>query len=105
MLDKRAADVVKLDMSKTSMLCDYFIIASAESTTKVKTISDAVTRMLKVNKMSRFHVEGAQEGCWVLIDCGDIIVHVFHTQLRSFYDLERLWQDTPKKQYPLNATN
>lgn len=86
-----------MNMKKSSVLCDYFIIASAESTRRVKTISGAIIEELQKRGCRLSHIEGEKEALWVLLDYGDVVVHVFYTRIREFYNLERLWQDAPKE--------
>ena len=82
---------------KSLLLCDYFVIASAESTRKVKAITTAVLDQLETLGVRANHIEGEKEALWVLLDYFDVIVHVFYSKTRNFYDLERLWQDVPKE--------
>jgi ribosome-associated protein len=95
-LDKKANDVVILDMRKYSGFCDYFVIAGAESTRKARAISDWVTQEAKKNGIRASHIEGEAESLWILIDFVDVVVHVFQDQTRKFYNLERLWGDASK---------
>jgi len=96
-LEKKAEDIVIMDMKKSSLLCDYFVIASAESTRRVKTIADNVVCGLIKAGVKVHHIEGAADALWLLLDYGDVVCHIFHGPLRKFYDLERLWQDVPKE--------
>ncbi|MBN1405793.1 MAG: ribosome silencing factor [Candidatus Omnitrophica bacterium] len=93
---KKAVDVVALDMRKVSGLCDYFVICSGSSDKMLKAISDNIREFLKKQGISPAHVEGEQEAKWILMDYGDVIVHIFHEEKRSFYNLERLWKDAKK---------
>jgi ribosome-associated protein len=92
-LDLKATDVVILDLEGVSDVTDYFVIASGTSDTHVRSIADHVMEEMKKRGMPAHHVEGSQQGRWVLIDFVDVVVHVFHPTLRSFYQLERLWGD------------
>ncbi len=75
-------------------ICDYFVICHGTSTTQVDAISDSVERKLrKANKISPHHVEGKNNSFWVLMDYGDILVHIFLEEKRAFYNLEDLWAD------------
>ena len=94
--DKKAQDIVILDMRKISNITDFFIICSGRSTRQVKAIADYLLQKLKELGHKVWHIEGYQYAFWVLLDCGDIIVHLFHTSTREFYDLERLWGDAPQ---------
>lgn len=100
-LDKKAEDVVIMNMEKASGgLCDYFVIASAESTRRVKTICGAIMEELDKLGVKRAHVEGEKEALWALIDFTDVVVHVFYSKTRQFYNLERLWHDAPIEHIP-----
>lgn len=92
-LDLKANDVVILDLSGVSDVTDCFVIASGTSDAHVRSIAEHVMEGMKARGMSAHHVEGLQQGRWVLIDFVDFVVHVFHPTLRSFYQLERLWGD------------
>jgi len=92
-LDNKANDVVILDLSGVSDMTDCFVIASGTSDTHVRSIAEHVMEEMKKRGTAAHHVEGLNLGRWVLIDFVDILVHVFHPTLRSFYQLERLWGD------------
>jgi len=96
-LDKKADSVVILDMKKVFPICDYFVIASANSTRQAKAIAENIQEKLSKNKAKCMHVEGFREGRWVLLDYSDVVVHVFLAEIRDLYNLERLWGDAPKK--------
>ena len=100
--DKKALDIVTLDMRRIPSVSDYFVIASGSSTTQVRAISDNIADVLKEKGERVWHVEGAGEALWVLLDCGDVIAHVFLEETRRFYALEELWGSVPKKR-PLEA--
>jgi ribosome-associated protein len=82
-----------------SSVCDYFVIASGTSTTQVRAIADNIARQLKENGERIRHMEGAREALWILLDCGDVVCHIFLDQTRRFYDLERLWSDAPQTRF------
>jgi ribosome-associated protein len=92
-LDLKAADVKVLDLSQLSDATDYFVIASGTSDTHVRAVAEHLIEELKKEGVRVHHVEGLQQGRWVLLDYVDFIVHVFHPTLREFYQLERLWSD------------
>ncbi|UCB56549.1 MAG: ribosome silencing factor [Candidatus Omnitrophota bacterium] len=94
--DKKAQDIVILDIRKASGITDFFIICSGTSARQVKAISDHIIERLKEQGQRAGHIEGYNHALWVLLDCGDIVVHVFHAPVRDFYDLERLWGDVPQ---------
>jgi ribosome-associated protein len=95
-LDKKASDVVVLDLRNTPAFTDFFILCSGQSTRQVKAIVDAVEETLRVVKVRPSHVEGYDRGEWVLMDYFTFIVHVFTPQTRAFYSLERLWGDAQR---------
>jgi ribosome-associated protein len=90
-LEKKAGDVVVLDLSGLTDIADYFVLASGTSERHVKTISEAVEHDMKEKGIAPFSTEGHEEGRWVIIDYGDVVVHVFLESLRELYDLENLW--------------
>jgi ribosome-associated protein len=99
-LDKKAYDLVVLDTAKHSSIGDYFVICSGRSDTQVQAIADGVCHHLEVLGVKPLAVEGREHGQWVLVDFGDVIVHVFYVPVRSFYDLERLWAKAPHVELP-----
>ena len=92
-LDRKASDVVVLDLRQVSSATDYFVVASGTSDTHVRAIAEHVLEELRKEGVRTHHVEGLQAGRWVLLDYVDFVVHVFHPVLREFYQLERLWSD------------
>ena len=99
-LEQKAHDVVILDLRGISTATDFFVIAGGTSDTQVKAIADHVVDELKKEKVRPEHVEGLRGGRWVLVDYVDFVVHVFHPQARSFYQLESLWGDAPRWEAP-----
>ena len=93
--DKLATDVVAIDVSDQLALTDVFVIASAESERQVSAVVDAVEERLHELQAKPIRREGQREGRWVLLDFGDVVVHVQHEEDREFYALERLWRDCP----------
>jgi ribosome-associated protein len=93
--DKLAEEVIGLDVSGQLALTDIFVIASAPNERQVSSIVDAIEERLLELGSKTLRREGQREGRWVLMDFGDIVVHVMHTEDREFYDLERLWKDCP----------
>lgn len=92
--NRKAIDIRIIDVSKQTILSDYFLIASGRSNVHVKTLADELTeKMAKSKNMTPIRQEGYQEGRWIVLDYGDILVHLFHTEEREFYDIERLWED------------
>lgn len=89
--DKQAADIVLLDMRSVSSFADYFIICSGESRRQLDAISDEVHRVLGDEGVALQHQEGSVESGWILMDFGDVIIHIFAPPEREYYQLERLW--------------
>jgi ribosome-associated protein len=92
-LDRKALDLVALDVSELTSYADTFIIATATSDRHARAIADAIREAESAGGGRALGVEGYDEARWVLIDLGDVIVHVFQEEVRSAYDLERLWSD------------
>jgi ribosome-associated protein len=99
MLDKKAQDVVLLEISNIVAYADYFLICSGRSVIQVKAIVSAVEEHLKNKGITPLHIEGYSEGRWVLLDYDELIVHVFLEDARHFYNLERLWGDVPRTEF------
>lgn len=91
MLEKKAQDVVLLETGKVSIVADYFLIGTGTSRIRIRTICDHLRRQLKENGLLPLRIEGYREGYWVLMDYGDLVIHLFQPEAREFYDLERLW--------------
>ena len=92
-LDKKAMDVVVLDLRHTTAFTDYFLVCSGQNQRQVHAIADAVEETLEAAKVRPSHIEGYGRGDWVLMDYFTFIVHIFTPQNREFYSLERLWGD------------
>ena len=93
--DKKADDIVILDVGDQLVLTDAFLLASAPNERQVQAIVEAVEEKMRYAGTKPVRREGAREGRWVLLDFVDVVVHVQHAQERSFYGLERLWKDCP----------
>ena len=93
--DKLATDVVLLDVADRLAITDTFVLASAPSERQVSAIVDEVELRMRESGVKTLRREGEREGRWVLLDFGDVVVHVQHAEEREFYDLERLWKDCP----------
>ena len=89
--DKKAVDLVVLDLRKASGFTDFFVMASGTNTRQVRAIADGVMEALAEEGVKPAHVEGYDRSEWILLDYFDFIVHVFGAETRAFYDLERLW--------------
>ncbi len=94
-LDKKAEDVIIIDLRKLNAPTDYFVVCSALSDRQVKAIADNVVEGLKKEGNRPWHIEGRTARKWVLIDYVDVVVHVFNVETRAFYSLETLWGDAP----------
>jgi ribosome-associated protein len=90
-LDKKAEDVVVLDLRKASSFTDYFLLASGTNQKQILAIADAVLDTLRNEGMRPNHTEGYPRQEWILLDYAGLVVHVFTPRMRAFYDLERLW--------------
>ena len=88
-----------MEMGKRSAVCEYFVLMSASSSVRVKTIVEHVEEALEKEGLRLRHKEGFRDGLWVLMDYGDVIAHVFYHDMRKYYDIEHLWGDAPKKKY------
>jgi ribosome-associated protein len=93
--DRKAIDVRVLHLAEVSDFTDYFLICSGTSERQVQAIADAVQEGLRTERVRPLHVEGYGRGQWVLLDFGDLVVHIFQEEPRRFYALERLWGDAP----------
>jgi len=95
-LGRKAMQIVILDVRNLTSVADAFIICSGRSNRQVTAIADFVQRDLKKKGKKPINVEGKKEGHWVLMDYGDVIIHIFYESLRNFYDLEGLWIDAKR---------
>lgn len=98
-LEKKAEDVVLLDLRKISPVADFFIICSGTSDVQVRAILENILEQCEKNKIDIYHVEGEESLRWVLIDLVDVVLHIFQPEVRRYYQLERLWGDAPKETY------
>ena len=94
-LDKHALDLIVLDVQRISSVTDYFLVCSGRSTTHLETITQAIREALRAENVRPLHSEGVADSGWVLLDYGDVLVHVFLADTRAYYALERLWGDAP----------
>lgn len=101
--DKKALDMVVLDLRGVATFTDYFLITSGTNVRQVQAIADEVVERLKKQGTRAQRVEGYRSAEWVLVDYGDFIVHVFDNKSRQFYDLERLWRDAARVALPGEA--
>jgi ribosome-associated protein len=93
---KQAFDIQVLDLRKLTSMADYFVICSGSNTTQVNAIADWINKALAEAGIRSSHLEGASQAKWVLMDYGDVIVHVFEEQTRLYYSLDKLWGDAPR---------
>jgi len=93
---KKAADISVLDLRGLSSVADIFIICSAHSNRQTAAISDFIERYLKNFGIKPLSVEGKNEGLWILLDYGEVVIHVFYEPVRKFYNLEALWSDAKR---------
>lgn len=94
--DKRAEDILALNMKGISLIADYFIICHGNSDKQVQAIAREIRDKAEESNYNVKRMEGFDEARWVLIDLGDVVAHVFHREERSYYNLERLWGDAPR---------
>jgi len=95
-LDKKALDLLILDVQEQSSFTSFFIICSGTSDRHVQAIASHIEVSGKQAGVYPLGMEGFREGRWILLDYGDIVIHIFHEPVRKFYDLERLWKDAPQ---------
>ena len=95
--DIKARDITVLDVRKLTSLCDTMIIATAESHRQVKALANLLRERLKENGATIIGVEGEETGEWVLVDAGDLVVHIMQPAVRAYYNLEELWTPPPGK--------
>jgi len=90
---KKAEDIMAIGIAKISILADYFLLCSGGSTTQVKALAEELEFKLSQQGIEPRRVEGAQTASWIILDYGEVVIHVFHRETRQFYNLERLWAD------------
>ena len=99
-LERKAEDILVLDMRKLTSVADAFLICSGRSNRQVTAIADSVQKALKKQNIRPLSVEGKTDGHWVLMDYGHVIIHIFYETVREFYDLEGLWRDAERVMTP-----
>ena len=97
--DKKARDIVKMEMRELMSSTDYFVVCSAPTATQVRAIADNIEEKLGEAGVDFLHKEGYREGEWILLDYGDVVVHIFKQEAREYYALERLWGAAPLTPY------
>ena len=91
--DKRAEDIVALDMNEVSLVADYFLICHGSNERQVQAISRGIKEAMDEKNITVKRMEGFEQARWILVDLGDIVCHIFHKDERNYYNLERLWGD------------
>ena len=104
-LDRKACDLVVLDVHDLTSIADYFIVCSGRSDRQVQSIAQGVEENAAEEGFRPFAVEGTQRGHWALIDFSDVIVHIFYEPVREFYDLDGLWGHAPRAELPERFAN
>jgi len=99
-LEKKAKELVILNVKEISAFTDYFLIMSGTSDRQVRAIADAIQENLKLAGIFPLGIEGEAAGQWILMDYDDVVIHIFLDTIRSFYDLERLWTEAPRMRVP-----
>jgi ribosome-associated protein len=97
--DKKAEDIALLNLKKLSGVTDYFVICTAGSEVHSRVLADAVMDKFKGEDII-LHVEGYEHGHWILIDCFDVVLHIFMKDARDYYGLEKFWGDAPREEFP-----
>jgi ribosome-associated protein len=97
--DKKAEDIVVLELRGLTVIADYFILCTAGSSTQAGAIASEIEKRLGKNKMKPIGIEGFKQSSWILMDYGDVIAHVFDEETRLYYGLERLWLDAPRVEF------
>ncbi len=93
---KKAKDTLILELKNLSTFTDYFVICSGESSIQVKTIAEAIEEKFSKNKIFLLGREGLSSARWVLLDYGDVVIHIFNEESRAYYELEKFWLDAPR---------
>ncbi|HEU4387356.1 MAG TPA: ribosome silencing factor [Blastocatellia bacterium] len=101
--EKKASEIVALDLRKVASFTDYFLLSSGSSSRQVQAIADSVEEQLRAAGRRPLHTEGYGRAEWILLDYGDFVVHTFSVTARRFYDLERLWRDSERVELPANT--
>ena len=101
--EKKAYEVTVLDIGSVSVVADYFVMLNGRSSTHTKSIAEEIENKLEDVGLRPYRKEGFREGRWILLDYGDVVVHVFQESERRFYNLERLWGDAEVVGMPMNG--
>jgi len=100
LMDRKAIDLVILEVKDLSSFTDYFLICSGNSDRQVQAIAAHAEEKLGKEGLHPLGIEGKRDGRWVLLDYGDVVMHIFYHPVREFYDLERLWSEAPQLELP-----
>lgn len=95
-LERKAEDIAILNVKDLSSVTDYFVICSGNSDRQIRSLADHVSQRLKKERILPLGIEGERSGSWILMDYGDVILHIFYKPVREFYDVEGLWSDAPR---------
>ena len=101
--ERKAVKPILFDLGGSTTITDYFLITSGSSSRQVQAISRHLTKRMRENGFKAYGIEGVQEGHWVLLDYGDVVIHIFYEPVREFYDLEGFWIEASRIE--LNGTN
>lgn len=91
--DRKAEDVTVIDLREISPIADFFIVANGNNQNQLQAMCDAADEVMYIHGVHQKHVEGNQNSTWILMDYGDVVIHIFSKEDRLFYDLERIWKD------------
>jgi len=97
--DKQASDIIIIDIGNISVMADYFVICSGQSSRQIETIVESIEDKLRGFKVRKIGLEGDRDKSWILLDYGSVIIHVFTEEQREYYKLERLWADAPHRKW------
>ncbi|WP_407269612.1 ribosome silencing factor [Radiobacillus sp. PE A8.2] len=100
--DKRATDIILLDMKDVSLIADYFLICEGSNERQVQAIAEEIKHQAEANEVFVRRLEGYEQSRWILVDLGDVVCHVFHKEERAYYNLERLWGDAPIVEFTID---
>jgi ribosome-associated protein len=100
-VEKKATDVLVLNVAKLTSVTDYLVLCSGESERQVRAIADSIDRVLSSQRTPPLSIEGTSSSQWVLMDFGDVVVHIFRSDVRAHYALEKLWGDAPRVRVPV----
>jgi len=99
-INKKAKDTIILELKDLSTITDYFVICSGENPTQIKAIAEAIEEGFARNRIYPMGIEGLDFARWVLMDYGEVVIHIFNEEARAYYELERLWMDAPRIAIP-----